>query len=1048
MGRRSMPDDNCSTNSAGSVRRRASRFVPLLLGGASAAAIVAVGLTAPVAAQSAAATDELDEIVVTGIRKSLRESADIKRRSQGVVDGIVAEDMGKFPDSNLAESLQRIAGVSISRQGGEGSQVTVRGFGPGFNQVTLNGRSLPTADIPYVGGDAGGNSVGANSRAFDFSNLASEGVRALQVYKTGRANIASGGIGATINIETRKPIDEAGLRGSIGAKVAHDSGVDAGNKFTPEFAGYVGWSDDDQKFGIGLFGSYSRRDSGSASVNSAAWNVETAGTFLNPANGRVTATTQITNAPTDPNALISVPRDSRYFFSDITRERINGQAVMQFNPTEKLRITTDYTFYTNEAREDRASVSNWFNRPYSQVVFDSNPAVATTTFLQEDLNGVKDLAMLQTLRQTRDEMDSFGINVEYDVLDNVTFKLDAHSSKAKVSPNAPFGYSQIEVGMAMPVVTSHSVDYSGEVPIINITRDDSIASNGDGVYDVDDISTQVANHDVRRQENKIDQFDFQGQWDIDEDYTLTAGVNYRSQSNTTQIDQDRQILGNWGANNPGDVEQYAPGALEEFCISCQYKDFNVTDINSFRGDAGAIFAAVTDVYAAQGNPIISQGQALDTIEEDVLALYAQFDGNTEVSGMAVRFSAGLRFEETDVTAFTTTAPITAIDWSGDNDFSVVAASGGSGFSSSSTYRNWLPNLDVAVDLTDDIVTRLSYSRTMARAGYGNLFASDTVNRPAGPTANGFVPTGSKGNPGLLPLVSDNFDFSVEWYYGDDSWVSVGAFKKNVKNFVGIGQTTSSLFNLQDVTSGAAGTLSGNALASLANVGANVSDQNLFAMAFLLNQNGNAAAAEAAFSAEFDAATGGLNNAFYTALEAAAGNSPLTASSNDPEYQFQVTQPVNNKESSLKGLEISAQHFFGDTGFGVAASYTYVDGDVAFDNGGSTAVDQFALTGLSDTANVTLIYENYGFSARAAYNWREGFLASTNRGGGFRNPVYIRSFKTFDLNVSYEVTEDIAVSFEAINITGESSRDYGRDKTNLWFARENSPRYFLGARYKF
>jgi TonB-dependent receptor len=1030
----------------GREQKSITSFATKLLGSTSAAALLAVGLTAPSIAQDAD-VEEFEEIVVTGIRKSLRESADIKRNSQGVVDGIVAEDIGKFPNANLAESLQRVTGVSISRQNGEGSEVTVRGFGAGFNQVTLNGRSMPTADISYIGGDAGGNSVGGAGRAFDFGNLSSDGVRALQVYKSGRADVASGGLGATINIETRKPIEEAGLRASVNAKASHDTSVDAGNSITPEVSGFISWADDDQKFGISAFGSYSRRDNGSASVNSAAWNVETIETFLNPTGGRVTDSTVVENAPS-AGSLVSVPRDSRYFWSDITRERINGQVVLQFNPVEKLRVTTDYTFYVNESREDRASVSNWFNRPFSHVIFDSNPDVATTVFLEE-LPGVKDLAMLQTLRQQKDQMDSFGVNVEFDALDNLTFTFDGHTSTAKVLPNAPLGYSQIEVGMAMPVVTRHSVDYSGEVPLIALTRDDSINSDGNGVYDVNDISTQVANHDRRMQENKIDQFDFNGKWDINDDYSIKAGVNWRKQENTTLIDQDRQILGNWGANNPGDVEQYAPGALEEFCMSCQFTGVDINDINSFRGDAGVIFQAVTDVYANDfGRPIVSQGSALDTIEEEVLALYAQFDADTEVNGMGVRFSAGLRYEETDVLSTTSTAPISSIDWSGDNDFSVAASSSSSGFSSSSTYKNWLPNVDLAVDLSENFVSRFSYSRTIARAGYGNLFASDTVNRPAGPTATGFVATGSKGNPGLLPLVSDNFDVSFEWYYGADSWVSVGAFRKKVKNFVGIGQTTSTLFDLLDVTSGAPGTLSGNALASLANIGANVSDPNLFAMAWLINSEGSQAAAEAAFNANIDPATGNLEATYYNGLEAAAGNAPLTASGSDPLYQFQVTQPVNNEDATVKGLEIAAQHFFGDSGFGIAASYTLVDGDVAFDNGGSTSVDQFAVTGLSDTANVTLIYEKDRISARAAWNWRDDFLASTNRGGGFRNPVYTEAFATIDASVSYDVNDNITVSLEAINITGENSRDYGRDTTNLWFYRENSPRYFLGARYKF
>jgi len=157
----------------------------------------------PVQAQEASENDNIEVIQVSGIRSSVQESMGIKRDSAGVVDAISAEDIGKFPDTNLAESLQRITGISISRNNGEGSQITARGFGPDFNMVTLNGRTMPGAALPN------GGSVG-NSRAFNFSDLASESVRAVEVYKTGRASIATGGIGASPARHQWRPMGVAG----------------------------------------------------------------------------------------------------------------------------------------------------------------------------------------------------------------------------------------------------------------------------------------------------------------------------------------------------------------------------------------------------------------------------------------------------------------------------------------------------------------------------------------------------------------------------------------------------------------------------------------------------------------------------------------------------------------------------------------------------------------------------------------------------------------------------------------------------------------------
>src|SRR5690606_34821924 len=140
----------------------------------------------------------------------------LKRDSQGVVDGIVAEDIGKFPDTNLAESLQRISGVSIDRtSSGEGSKVTVRGLGPDYNLVLLNGRQMPASNLGPGGAGA------STSRSFDFANLASESVSAVEVYKTGRADHPTGGIGATINVRTARPL-EAEPVASVGLKSVYD----------------------------------------------------------------------------------------------------------------------------------------------------------------------------------------------------------------------------------------------------------------------------------------------------------------------------------------------------------------------------------------------------------------------------------------------------------------------------------------------------------------------------------------------------------------------------------------------------------------------------------------------------------------------------------------------------------------------------------------------------------------------------------------------------------------------------------------------------------
>ena len=209
----------------------------------------------PVLAQDA---DEgmIEEVIVTGVRKSLMDSALIKRDSDGVVDAISAEDIGKFPDTNLAESLQRITGVSIDRQSfggpvGEGQRITVRGIGPDYNLVLLNGRQMPASSLLATGA--------SNSRAFDFAALASEAVSGVDVYKTSMSDMPTGGIGATVNIRTARPLEIGDRRISVGAKIGTDKSAQD-ESWTPELSGIYSDVFADGTFGVALNGSYSKRD--------------------------------------------------------------------------------------------------------------------------------------------------------------------------------------------------------------------------------------------------------------------------------------------------------------------------------------------------------------------------------------------------------------------------------------------------------------------------------------------------------------------------------------------------------------------------------------------------------------------------------------------------------------------------------------------------------------------------------------------------------------------------------------------------------------------
>ena len=178
-------------------------------------------LTLNVFAQDAE-DEEVEEVVVTGIKSSLKDAIDIKRNSVGVVDAITAEDLGRFPDGNLAEALARLVGVTTERSNDEGTKVTVRGLGPEFNLVTLNGRTMPTVPPQYGGG-----------RSFNFGDISGHGIAAVEVYKSANAVLPSGGLGSTINMVTAKPIG-AEKGGALSFRLNNHTKNVTGNDQTPE----------------------------------------------------------------------------------------------------------------------------------------------------------------------------------------------------------------------------------------------------------------------------------------------------------------------------------------------------------------------------------------------------------------------------------------------------------------------------------------------------------------------------------------------------------------------------------------------------------------------------------------------------------------------------------------------------------------------------------------------------------------------------------------------------------------------------------------------
>ncbi|HET7267551.1 MAG TPA: TonB-dependent receptor [Oleiagrimonas sp.] len=1009
---------------------------------------------------------ELNTVVVTGVRNSLEQSMNIKRNAIGIVDAISAEDIGKFPDTNLAASLQRITGVSISRRNGAGAEVTVRGFGPQFNMVTVDGRHIPGADAFGAAGQVAIGNVNGGTRAFNFAQLSPTGVRTLEVYKTGRANVASGGIGATINVKTDKPFYHPGGKviASVGAKGIYDTSEPFDSSVTPAASGTFSYASPEKTWGIGLNVSYHKRHGGSVQATENAWDVQP-WTGTDPA---IRPGATVVNAP-DIGQLYALPKDLRYAYYDFVAERKNAHAVFQLAPTDGLTLTLDYLFSRYDITADRGEQSMWLQRAnsFTAIKFDTDEAVATPVYLRDVPTANKDFGLEQQTYAQKYKLDSIGFNAKWDVNDSLQLAFDAHDAKSQSVPDDSLtGGGVTFVGLAgtnnctggsqcggawgqefwfnngLPRAKrswypSHAAALAGTGGLVNKP------------FEVQNLGVQPMRVDAQSQVTEIKEFKIDGQYFFDNG-RFQFGADYsKMQLHRTQATQNYQALGNWSVTNAGQYPDLMDYIHQVNTIGL-FDGYNTTGIakSTWIGSADGMLDWVHEHYPNASTTVSSSLAADNRIEEDTKAVYAQLVYNGQLGDMPITTRFGLRYERTDVTSTSMVAVPQGIVWLSNNDFQLPRSSTLQPYSVDSSYSELLPNVDFSINFTPSLKGRASYSKTMARAPFGNLYAGPT---PGGPTGSVLVSPsnragGSNQNPALKPLLSDNLDLGLGWYFAPSSYVSLTFWDKRVDNFIGTAVTKQSLYGLRDPTSGpraqkAAAFLQGSACAGqVAAAGGDptsacaLNNTTLFTTVALLTHA---------------AATGGL--AAYDGSSAQALNMEnrydITANPDDPLYQYNVAHPVNQHKARLHGWEFGGQYFFGHSGFGILANYTKVDGDVHFNNAGDPTVDQFALTGLSDTANIVLMYEKYGFSVRLAWNWRSHYLTAANQGNS-RNPFYVDAYRQYDLGMNYNVNDHLSFTLDAVNLTGEDIRWHARSMKQMVRLVDQKPRYALGVHYKF
>lgn len=950
--------------------------------------------------------NQLDTVVVTGIRKSLESSVNLKRSASGLVDGIVAEDIGKFPDTNLAESLSRISGVSIERNNGEGTRITVRGMGPDFNLVLLNGRQMPGASI---------DGSAPSSRSFDFSNLASDGVAALEVFKTSRASSPTGGMGATVNVRTQRPFDIKETIAQVGVKLVNDNSArrlpseQQGDKATPEINGIYSTQSADGTFGIALMGTYQVRDSGySQAAVTSGWktfdgikdndwsgpNAVWGG--LPPASWNA-----IKNRP-GANSIYSVPQNLNYSFTGVHRERLNGQVVLQVKPTKDLVGTLDFVMSEQKFLQRRNDISAWFN--YGGQFGEYQPGSPSSPVIYGETMTNSDLAMGSSRIQTKNKNQQIGLNLKWKATNELNFDFDAHHSTATSGADDPLGTS-VTLATASLNRGDTYVDFSNKFPVLNIKG---------GALDPALQELQGSVFGNSYQKNEVNQLQTKGSWRIDSDSSLDFGVSLTEVKNRSAFANVQRD--SWGAGAAGgpaampdniwkaeSISQYfsrIPGSNDPRLFN-QFFTFNFEELR-----AAAIKALGSDSLLKASFDFKDDFRTT----EESQAIFGQYNLTWDL-GVPMDLSAGLRYERTKVDSPSVESIPTAVRWVAANELPITF-SGTTAATRSGKYDYALPSIDWSADLTHNTKLRLSYGKTIGRPGWSAIQGGRTLNGLA--RIDGGL--GNVGNPDLKPLQSTNWDFSAEHYYAKSSYVAASYFRKSITDYNAPIITPQTVAGLTTPIGGAYYQKAVQVGGCQANDSGCIRDY-IFA-----------------------------NFAGQPGVDAV--NKVITGQPGDPLLSFQMgTFQNNERKGKINGFELNAQHIFGSTGFGVSANFTKVKSDLKYDNNKAGAQTD-VLTGLGDSGNFVVFYENADFSSRLAYNWRGKFLVANFGGAEGAQPLYVEPYGQFDLSVGYNVDKNLRLQFEAINLTDEYTRTHMRNENQIGGVTQLGRRFMIGGRYKF
>jgi len=699
--------------------------------------------------------EQLEVIEVTSYRDSIASSLNVKRNANAVIDAITADDIGSFPDDNIAESLQRIPGISITRNfAGEGESISIRGFSPGQNLSLINGQETTSSSFGFTG---------QSTRGFNYSALPSTIIKTTEVHKSSQAYMPEGGVGGTVNVITRKPLNQKdGFLGAAAGSLTHNELADS---MDPNFSGLASWKISD-KFGALVSIDYSDKETRRDAVGINGYRNKSF----------ITAEGDEFNNVLVPGAVATAIFEQKI-------ERITGMATLQYQPTDSIDMTLNFLRSDKSGHNLNRSMAS-FNHAFKH---DANSVLSATASAsnpntiesieyapnpkKNQLNRVGHVE--SKFRDSELSSESFNYDVQW-LGDNLTVKATVGASKASGGfgginnvISVLTGRSSVSIADGIGYAQFHDVDLTDTSDLnvwafggkSNTNETENKFATLDTEYYLDDsffTSLQLgARYTEANQDNRfyINGSDFHQATDAHGKLrgTLTAGDlgGFTSLPDNYHTNLNDNTPNNFQTSNIDDVD------LSEFGI-----------LRTRRSHTGSSFY----------------------IEEESLAFYLQANFEHEFDNMLLRGNLGLR----SVNQNTTTANFSSeLSWKNADDLEKInnfeydhTDTGDSNY--------LLPSVNLILDLQNDVVVRGAYSTVITRPGFSQLAQTIAADRN-NDNDNGILKA-RKGNADLEAFEADKYDLSAEWYYGEASSVSLGAFYYDIKTFVADEETEQDIFD--------------------------------------------------------------------------------------------------------------------------------------------------------------------------------------------------------------------------------------------------------------